>query len=135
MFAQLWTFRDLVVGSKNVIEDWLKKEPIAVTLQMGTLLKDCSKVLQHSHWGHFKHLKGGPRSEKIWEIGFTSEKRQYRLFGIFTGKSKEAILLLGCYHKERKYTPTDAFEIAMYRARLWREGKAGTHERPIDHTI
>jgi hypothetical protein len=102
---------------------------------MNALLENCSKVENHTEWGHFKNLKGESRTEKIWEVGFTSEKREYRLFGIFTGQSKQAILLLGCYHKMKRYTPPDAFETAVKRARLWRQGKAGTCERSIDHTI
>ena len=51
--------------------------------------------------------------------------------GMFTGVEKEALLLLGCYHKDKNYTPSDAIDTAFKRAKAQQADKAGKHERQI----
>lgn len=81
-------------------------------------------------------LKGKSREHKIWELGFTSNKRQNRILGIFSEKERrQAIFLIGCYHKQKRYTPANALDTAFKRARDLQkdlqEGRASLNERAI----
>jgi phage-related protein len=76
-------------------------------------------------------LQGRAKEERIWQLDFIADKRQYRLLGVFGEVRKKAILILGCYHKGDNYTPRDALETARKRAKALREGKAEAHERKI----
>jgi hypothetical protein len=42
---------------------------------------------------------------------------------------------LGCYHKGPVYTPTDAMNVAVRRAKEFREGRATLHERQVRDDI
>jgi hypothetical protein len=98
------------------------------------LLKNTSKTSNHLHWGGFKLLKGDAKYEHVWQLDFIADKRQYRVLGVFHGK-KQAVLLLGCYHKGAVYTPPNAIATACKRAKLLRDGRADTSERKIREDI
>jgi len=100
------------------------------------LLKDNYKTEIPKNWiGTRGFLKGKYREEKIWELGFKAEKRQYRILGVFGKKRKQAILLTGCYHKQRVYTPTDALDLAYERSKALARKEGRLHERKIKKDI
>ncbi len=132
----MWSFLDLVEAGTNRIEEWYQAE----LSQEGkdsfdALLKNTRKIADHLQWGGFKFLKGEARAERVWELAFRAEKRQYRILGVFGPARKQAVLLAGCYHKGKVYAPRDAIETACRRARLLWEGRATTVERKVDESL
>jgi phage-related protein len=128
----LWSFFDYVSDGRNLIEEWYQKElSEEAQITFDTLLKNQQKIESVLNWTGFKYLKGKPKEERIWQLDFIADKRQYRLLGVFGMERKSAVLILGCYHKGDNYTPRDALEMARKRAKTLREGKAGTNERKI----
>ena len=106
--SSIWTFSDFVyLSGSNVIEAWYDTESEEVQNLFNALLKNIYKTENHLSWmGWRGYLKGEAKQRHIWEIGFKAEKRQYRILGIFDHKKrKHAILLVGCYHKGKIYSP------------------------------
>ena len=127
-----WRFWDYISGTNNPIENWYQGLSEDAQYLFDSMLKNISKVESPLQWTAFKRfLQGKLKEERIWELAFRADRRQYRILGIFGKQRKEAVLLLGCYHKDKKYTPTDALETAFKRARDFREGRARIRERPI----
>jgi hypothetical protein len=126
-----WSFHDYVEGQHNPIEYWYVNDlSIVGRLAFDALLKNTAKTRNQLEWGGFKHLKGEPKKEHIWQLDFIADGRQYRLLGVFR-PARQAVLLIGCYHKGKIYTPPNALETASKRARLLREMKAGIRARKI----
>lgn len=120
-------------GAGNRIQTWYQEELSPEGQEnFEALLKNTSKIENHLQWGGFKLLKGEPRRERIWQLDFIADKKQYRLLGVFR-PGRQAVLVVGCYHKGKVYTPKDAIETACKRAKALREGRATIVERPIRH--
>lgn len=127
-----WTFYDYVQDKRNPVDAWYTGLSLPARLQFNAVLKDCSKTENHQSWIGFRsYLQGAAKTERVWELGFKADNRQYRIFGIFGDERKSAILLVGCYHKGRVYTPPDAIETARKRAKAFKEGKGEAREREI----
>ncbi|MFI5117639.1 MAG: hypothetical protein ACHP8B_13190, partial [Terriglobales bacterium] len=102
---RFWSFFDYVEGDWNPIEEWYQKELLEEGKAVfDALLKNTHKTENHLHWGGFKYLKGEPKKERIWQLDFVADKRQYRLLGVFSSIRKQAVLMVGCYHKGDVYT-------------------------------
>ena len=130
----LWSFWDFSFSKEsNPIEDWyLSKLSEEAKFRFDALLKVNRKTDSHLNWVGFKRfLKGKLKREKIWELEFYADKRQYRILGKFGEKRKQIILLIGCYHKGSVYDPSDALDQAYKRARMLAEGEAVLCEREI----
>lgn len=127
----VWHFFDCVIDGKNVVEDWYASLSSEAQFTFNSLLKNHQRIESVLNWTGFKYLKGRPKEERIWQLDFIADKRQYRLLGVFGTQRKSAVLILGCYHKGPNYTPPDALETARKRAMKLREGKAETYERKI----
>jgi hypothetical protein len=129
--STLWSFFDYIEGDRNPIEDWYRELSEEGKYAFDSLLKNTHKIESHLRWGGFKLLKGKLKEERIWQLDFIADKKQYRLLGVFGEMRKHAVLIIGCYHKGDVYTPQNALETACKRAKLLREGRAGTRERKI----
>jgi hypothetical protein len=70
-------------------------------------------------------------ADGIHELGFKAEGRQYRLLVKFDGVLR-IVILCGCYHKQSRWTPSDAPKTATDRARMLSQGKATRRERTIE---
>jgi len=134
--SRFWTFFDFLQGERNLIEEWYKHE-LSEEAQFifDSLLKNLCKVESLADCTGFKFLKGKLQDERIWQLDFIADKRQYRILGVFGLGPKKAALLLGCYHKGDNYTPRDALEMARKRAKALRERKAGLSERKINSDL
>jgi hypothetical protein len=133
----VWSFWDFVLGNNNLIEDWYNNELSEEGQYLfDSLLKGIYKTDQPINWvGLRRFLKGKLQEERIWELEFRADKRQYRVLGKFGAARKQAILLIGCYHKGSVYTPADALDQALKRSRMLDQGKATTSERTIKEDI
>ena len=127
----LWSFFDYVADGRNLIEEWFQELSEEAQFTFNSVLKNQQKVESVLNWTGFKYLKGKPKEERIWQLDFIADKRQYRLLGVFGELRKNAVLILGCYHKGDNYTPQDALEMARKRAKALREKRAQTSERKI----
>jgi len=131
-----WSFLDYVEGGTNRIEDWYLQLSHEGKDTFDALLKNTSKIESHLQWGGFKYLKGKPKEERIWQLDFRADRRQYRLLGIFgTNSRKQAVLVLGCYHKGDVYMPKEALDTAVRRVKALRGGRAVTCVRKINENI
>ena len=132
--APHWTFWDYVEGDNNPIENWYQNLSEDAQALFQSTLKNIGKTEIPIQWvGWKRFLKGKFKEEKIWELAFIADKRQYRILGQFgSDKRKQVILLIGCYHKQGNYTPTDALDTAYNRAKALKDGRGQTHERKID---
>jgi phage-related protein len=133
-----WTFVDCVCGGTNPIQDWYENDLSEEAQDLfDALLKNISKTEQHTNWTGFRRFLKGEQVQKqrIWELEFRADKRQYRVLCKFGTKRKEIILLMGCYHKQSVYTPADAIDQATKRAKKLSEGEAYTCERAIEENI
>jgi phage-related protein len=126
-----WSFFDYVEGNVNRIEEWYQHLSEDAKDTFDTVIKNTRKIQDHLQWGGFKYLKGKPKKERIWQLDFIADNKQYRLLGIFGAVRKHAVLVLGCYHKGDVYTPRDALDTACRRAKALREKRATTRERKI----
>lgn len=132
--VQVWKFLDFVEeDGTNRIEEWRQELSEDARLQFDAILEQDCKTAQFMDWLSFKRfMKGECREWKIWELQFSADGREYRVFGIFGPNRREATLLAGCYHKGRVYTPPNALETAIKRCKLLAQGRAGRDERQID---
>lgn len=130
-----WAFFDYVWDGRNLIEEWYLELSDEAKFTFESTLKNHQKVVSHLEWNGFKYLKGRPKEERIWQLDFIADKRQYRILGVFGSGRKNAVLILGCYHKGDNYTPQSALEMARLRAKALRERKATTVERAIKSDI
>lgn len=128
----LWTFFDYVANGHNFIEEWYQKDLSEEgKFAFDSLLKNHQKIESCLNWTGFKYLQGKLKEEGIWQLDFRADKRQYRLLGVFGNLRKSAVLILGCYHKGENYTPREALETAVKRAKALGEGSATINERKI----
>ena len=128
-----WTYWDFVyLNGKNDIADWHRELSDDAKNLLQNILKTNKKTEIPINWMNFKrYLSGAARNERIWELWFKADGLQHRLLGIFGREEKNAIFLMGCYHKMRVYTPANAIETAIKRSKLFRAGEANLHERKI----
>ena len=128
----LWTFYDWVDGDgSNPIEKWLAEQSNEVQMTFNSMLKEARKRRNYFDWPCFRHkMNGKPGSEGAYELGFKADGRQYRLLVKFDGEL-QTVILCGCFHKGGKWTPTDALETTVKRARALSQGKASRRERTI----
>lgn len=130
---ETWTFLDYCSSDgKSVIEVWLDGEGDEVDIALNALLKQLAKTKNHLEWMGWRGFLQGDKykEERIWELGFKVDDKQYRVFGRWEGK-KQTILFCGCYHKQEIYTPADALDTALKRAREVSQGKARLSVRQI----
>jgi phage-related protein len=126
--VQHWRFFDLVQG-KNLIEDWRTSLGVEAQFKMNAELKRISKVESQLEWGA-RDLKGAPKKEKVFELKFLADKKQYRIAFIFEF-GHQVVLLIGFYHKQNVTFPPGAINTARNRAEDYRAKRATSVERKI----
>jgi hypothetical protein len=129
---EFWRFYDWVDGDgSNPIEKWLTEQSDEVRMIFNSVLKEARKCRNYLEWPCFRHkMDDKLGAEGVNELGFKAEGRPYRLLVKFDGVLR-AVILCGCFHKGGKWTPTDALETTVKRARALSQGKASRRERTI----
>lgn len=131
-----WSFHDYLEGGQNPMGTWYSDDlSESGRYRFDSLLKNTAKTENHLQWGGFKLLKGEPKKHHIWQLDFIADARQYRVLGVFGSVRRQAVLLVGCYHKGKVYTPPNAVETACTRANKLQNKKAGTIERKIKNDL
>lgn len=125
-----WRFYDFVQpDGSNPIADWFGQHEEALD-EFKKMLKDCVKADDHRRWGT-KPLSGKKYSG-MFEFRFFCENRQHRVIARFGPGRKVVVLLAGCYHKGKVYTPANALDTALDRHKMIERGEGRTHERPVE---
>lgn len=137
---EFWKFFDYSTVSSNPIEAWYQELSDEAKFTFDSLLKNIHKVRLFKDWCVYKkHMKGDLQQYKIFELGFRADRREYRVLGIFGEERKQVIFLIGCYHKEGRYSPPNALKTAVQRVKDLREmqkrGEAILNERKIQFDI
>ena len=135
--SQFWKFFDWVDSDgSNPIERWLAGESDEVRMVFNSTLKEAAKRRNHLEWLCFKRFLKGKKfeQERLWELKFRADRKEFRLIGRFDGVM-QAIVFCGCYHKQDVYTPKDAMDTALRRAKALSDGGAKRHERKIQDDL
>ena len=130
-----WRFFDCLEGVNNPIEDWYQGLSEEEQDKFNALLKQNQKVDLPIHWGGMKMMQGECKEHRIWEWRFLGDGPQQRILGIFGEQRKQAVFLIGCYHKQQIYEPPKCIKTAIRRAKAVREGTANVLERTVDPSI
>lgn len=130
-----WRFFDYLEGESNPIEAWYQSLSEEGQFVFDSLLKAHRKASSPTEWNGCKFLQGECRQYRIWEWCFFADGRQQRLLGMFADERKKAIFLIGCYHKQKRYTPADCLNTAVRRAKDVQKGVAKLSERTVKNDI
>src|SRR5258707_379016 len=100
---------------------------------LDTFLRTMAKT---SKWarGDIHPLSGDP-SKGLTELRWTSGKVEHRIIGFQLAYTNaglhEYLMLIGCTHKQRVYSPPDAIATANDRRKMIASGQATTSEYPL----
>jgi hypothetical protein len=132
LWAGTWKLWDYVSpAGNNMIAEWVEKDLLADgQLMFEKLLKNIAKTENHLNWIGLRPKPFKRKTGMIWELGFFADGRQYRVLGDFCG-AKEAVFLIGCYHKNKRYYPDDAIDQAFKRKGELKNGTAKHEERKV----
>jgi hypothetical protein len=132
IISWIWRFEQFQSSSgRDMISDWRRRLTPGRRAVFDTFLDRIAKM---------KAWPGGicdplrtPRRQgdaAYWELRWTAEKVEHRVFGYFGGESL-FVMLLGCTHKGRVYDPVDALQTMRDRRRkiLAGEGRLVRYER------
>lgn len=82
-------------------------------------------VSPKSQW-HEPAVKKLKSEDPLYEIRYKSANRATRAIGYFASDGETFVIVIICYHKDRVYTPPDAFKIAHSRIKQIENGTAST---------
>jgi hypothetical protein len=136
----VWTFVECAFRSSGnrPLDDWYEnKLSEEGKFLFDALLKTNHKTKDHREWQGFRgFLKGKAEPHRIWELGFRADGCQYRVFGIFRRNvRRQAILLVGCYHKMGIYMPPKAIKSACELVKEIERGRVDFYERKINSDL
>ena len=102
----------------DVVLDWDAPKTFEAELAFENLVKTDSKTKNYTDWTSWRHkMQGDAGKHGVVELGFKADGRSYRVLSMFNG-SMCIVLLCICYHKGSVWTPKNAIEIAIKRAKL-----------------
>jgi hypothetical protein len=116
------------------VDDWAINDlSDSARFALNDALKDAQKIDEMTDWLCYKRrMKGKLAKFKVFEIRFQcGDKREYRLLGVPGKERKQVVFLMGCYHKGRTYSPADALNTTLKRAKDLKAGRVTIHERKI----
>jgi hypothetical protein len=133
--GEYWRFYGIrYPNGTQPLDDWFLHDlSEAAQFALIDALKDARKIDNPTNWMCFKrYLKGRLQEYKVLELRFScGDNREYRLLGVVGSERKQAVFLMGCYHKSRVYTPPEALNTAFKRARDLHQKKVTLYERKI----
>jgi hypothetical protein len=122
-----WRFMDYCSeAGNNLIEEWYFDHDASVQADFDTTLDLLAGTHDWRGLREFKMLAG--KHSRLGEIRFKTKKVQYRIAGFFGPPSRAFTLLVGCEKRQRIYKPPDAFDVALKRLSLYRQGRGTIRE-------
>jgi hypothetical protein len=106
------------LAGRNKISDWYFDLSKQEQSDADEFIKNARK-LKKWEMPIYRQLGGG-----IGELRWKSENKQQRLIGYFKGETWYAVI--GCTHKQRIYTPSDALNTAAIRKNQIEQGVVST---------
>ncbi|HVA95533.1 MAG TPA: type II toxin-antitoxin system RelE/ParE family toxin [Candidatus Dormibacteraeota bacterium] len=127
-----WTFCDYSTAAGNPIENWVAGLSEDAENLFWSVLKNNRKVQNPIDWTQLRYLQGDAKKHRLWELRFKADDKAYRVIGFFSDdRRKTAILLMGCFHKQKVYDPPGAINTAITRKGKLEKGEAIAIERKI----
>jgi phage-related protein len=124
-----WQFMDYISPQgRNMIADWHARLLRQEQSDFIALIRILAKTRQWKDPA-FKQLKG--KYQGMDELRFTSERKAHRVIGFVWPSSQQFTMLIGCFHKQRVYTPANALDTALQRRKFLEQGKGSVRERKI----
>jgi hypothetical protein len=109
-------------ADNNLIEEWYHDLSMDAQAAFDWVTQELSGTADWRGRSDFKALRG--KHSGFAEIIFRVENVQYRPVGCFGPSRRQFTLLVGCYKKQKVYNPPDAFDRAIKRWSLYKQGKA-----------
>jgi hypothetical protein len=124
-----WQFKDYISPQgRNVIDDWYKRLLRQEQSDFMALIRILAKTREWKDPA-FKQLKG--KYQGMGELRFTSERKAHRVIGVVWPRPRQFTMLIGCFHKQRVYTPANALDTAFQRKGFLERGKGSVRDRKI----
>jgi hypothetical protein len=107
----IWSFEQFrSANDRDAVSDWRRGLSPARRAIMDVFLNRIAKM-QSWPSGTCNPLTGYPG---YWELRWTAEKVEHRIFGYYAGPRK-FVMLIGCTHKGKVYDPPSAFQTMQDR--------------------
>jgi hypothetical protein len=126
-----WAFLSYVEDGIDVIESWYESQTLEAQLAFDKLLKQNIKIDNHLQWIGYRHKMKGNELKRVFELEFTADKRANRILCVFDGK-KRMVMLCGCYHQNKIWTPAGSLETTARRAEKVLNGTAKLQFKKIE---
>jgi len=112
-------------SDRHSIDDWRKGLPLGPPRVY--LDRFLSTMVQRERWEwpELRLLRG--HLAGLSELRWTCDSVPYRIIGYKT-REYEYLMLIGCTHNKKKYTPSDALDTAHRRREAIRKGEASSDE-------
>jgi hypothetical protein len=125
----VWKFMDYISPQgRNVIADWYAGLQTQEQSDFKALMRILAKTRQW-HSGAYKPL--GKQYPGLGELRFYSQRKAHRVIGYFGPGRGQFTMLIGCFHKQKVYTPANALGTALQRKSFLERGEGSVHERKI----
>ena len=108
-------------NQRKAIEDWRRGMQPQAKSDFDTFLKNMAK---QGEW-HYPAIDGlkGKKYKGLSELRWISGNVQHRIIG-YTLADHRYVMLIGCTHKQRRYTPTSCLDSAVERRKSIERGEA-----------
>lgn len=124
-----WQFMDYISPQGgNMIADWHARLLKQEQSDFITLVRILARTQQ---WKGPAFRRLGGEHQGMGEIRFTSERKAHLVIGFVWPSPQQFTMLIGCFHKQRVYTPANALDTALQRKRFLERGEGSTRERGI----
>jgi hypothetical protein len=125
-----WQFMDYIsLRGRNVIQDWYAGLLMRERTDFDAFIRLLARTAEW-RYPDFRWLRG-KKYRGLGEIRFESEKKEHRVIGYFNLVPRQYIMLIGCFHKQRIYTPANALDTALQRKKLIEQGEGTLRERKL----
>ena len=120
-----WTFMSYVTGGGRVVsEDWDTQQNFEAKVALDTFVEANRKTANYMNWPEWRHkMHGKPGKAGVFEFGFKSGGKSYRILCTFKGKMCIVILCMA-FHKQHVWDPPDVEKTVTDRAKEVTNGAA-----------
>jgi phage-related protein len=102
---------------RGTISEWIEERSTTCVATFHTTLRFLAVIENSLDWedSQFRKMRFEAGRARLYEIRWKTDNTQWRVFGYFDYGRHEYRMLLGCYHKQNRYYPTQAIESAIKR--------------------
>jgi hypothetical protein len=120
-----WTFMSYVTDMGRVVfDDWDTPKTFEAEIALDTFVESNRKTKSYINWPEWRHkMHGSPGKAGVFEFGFRSGGKEYRILCAFKGKMCIVILCLA-FHKQKVWDPANTEKTVTDRAKEVTNGTA-----------